>query len=172
MSNNLLKKYDAIEQMKAHFLKKVEGFSDEQLNTIPVNNGWSAAQVLYHCAFVEDGVIVTIQKNLAENKVYIQKDFKSILRSVFLDLALKSPLKFKAPKVVSKVPNQVSLVELKKFNEANSIKFLQILHELPAELEDKYIFKHPISGLFTIHQTLDFLYKHFVHHERQLDALL
>jgi len=43
---------------------------------------------------------------------------------------------------------------------------------LPVELEDKFIFKHPRSGLFNIDQTLNFVREHYLHHERQLNALL
>ena len=52
------------------------------------------------------------------------------------------------------------------------MEFQKILNDLPESLEDKFIFKHPILGLFNIHQTLNFSKEHLLHHERQLDALL
>jgi DNA-binding transcriptional regulator GbsR (MarR family) len=85
---------------------------------------------------------------------------------------LKLPLKFKAPKQVSKVPDSISKDEIKKYFDKNTKDFIKILEELPVDLEDKLIFKHPISGLFSITQTLNFVREHYLHHERQLNALL
>lgn len=172
MSARLTEKYDDIEAVKGKFLKRVAGLSNEQLNKIPADGGWSAGQTLYHCAFAESGTLLVINKNLAEDRVKLKSDFGSIFRNLFLVISLKLPFKFKAPKVVSQVPESVTHEELKAFYDKNSAGFRKILNELPAELEDKFIFKHPIAGLFTIDQTLNFTREHYLHHERQLDALL
>ncbi|MCB0507237.1 MAG: DinB family protein [Chitinophagales bacterium] len=172
MNEQLIKDYKDIEVLKQKYLERTASLSDEILNKIPSNGGWSVGQVLYHCGFAEDGIIKIIHKNLAENKVKLKSDFLSILRSKLLVVFLKSPLKFKAPKVVSSVPEHVSYDEMKKYYKKNSVEFQKILNELPSDLEDKFIFKHPILGLFNIQQTLDFLGEHYQHHERQLDALL
>lgn len=172
MSAALVEKYKAIEVIKDKFLNKVEKLSYEDLNKIPTDRGWSAAQVLYHCAFAESGTILVINKNLAENKVDTKSDIGSILRNIALVLFLKLPLKFKAPKQVSKVPDTITLDEIKKYFDKNTNEFKKILNDLPAELEDKFIFKHPRSGLFNIQQTINFTREHYLHHERQLDALL
>jgi uncharacterized damage-inducible protein DinB len=172
MSTELTEKYAEIAMVKENFLKKISKLNHEQLNRIPANGGWSAGQVLYHVAFAESGTILVIQKNLAENKVRLSSDLMSVVRNVMLVLTLKSPLKFKAPKVVSKVPETTTYDELKTYFDKNSVAFKKILEQLPAELEDKFIFKHPIGGLFNITQTLNFTREHYLHHERQLDASL
>ena len=61
---------------------------------------------------------------------------------------------------------------MKQYFDKNSADFKKILQDLPVELEDKFIFKHPRSGMFNIDQTLNFVREHYLHHERQLDALL
>lgn len=172
MSTPLIEKYSDIEAVKNKFLKKVAGLTNEQLNKIPAEGGWSAAQTLYHCAFAESGTILVINKNLAENTVQAKSDFGSVIRNIALVIFLKLPLKFKAPKQVSKVPENITIEELKKYFDKNSEDFKKILQDLPSELEDKFIFKHPRSGLFNIIQTLNFTREHYLHHERQLDALL
>ena len=111
MANNLLNKYQAIEEIKTRFLKKVEGLSDAQLNKIPADGGWSAAQVLYHCGMAENETINTIQKNVQAQKVKLNRNFKSILNNILLVVFLKLPLKFKAPKVVSSVPEKCSFAD-------------------------------------------------------------
>jgi uncharacterized damage-inducible protein DinB len=172
MSASLTEKYNDIEAVKSKFLKRVEGLTHEQLNKIPANGGWSAGQTLYHCAFAESGTILVINNNLAENKIHQKSDIGSVFRNIMLVIFLKLPLKFKAPKQVSKVPDTITIEELKKYFDKNSAAFKKILNDLPVELEDKFIFKHPRSGLFSITQTLNFVREHYLHHERQLDALL
>ena len=172
MSAQLTEKYNDIEVLKRKFLKKVAGLSNEQLNKIPADGGWSAGQTLYHCAFAESGTILVINNNLAENKINQKSDIGSVFRNILLVIFLKLPLKFKAPKQVSKVPEQISLEELQTYYDKNTAAFKKILNDLPAELEDKFIFKHPRSGLFNIDQTLNFVREHYLHHERQLNALL
>lgn len=172
MSAKLTEKYDDIEVLKRKFLKKVTGLSNEQLNKIPTNGGWSAGQTLYHCAFAESGTILVINNNIATNNTNKKSDLGSVFRNILLVIFLKLPLKFKAPKQVSKVPEQISLKELQTYYDKNTADFKKILNDLPEELEDKFIFKHPRSGLFNIDQTLNFVREHYLHHERQLDALL
>lgn len=172
MNKILLDKYKEIEAIKENYLQRISSLSAEQLNKLPANGGWSAGQVLYHVAYAESGTILVIRKNLAENKVKLNSDMMSIIRNTLLVVTLKSPLKFKAPKVVSKVAETTSYPELKEYFEKNSRDFKQILEQLPEDLEGKFIFKHPIGGLFNIHQTLNFTREHYLHHERQLNALL
>ena len=172
LSKELIHKYNEIEVVKKRFLKKVENISYEQLNRLPLNNGWSAGQVLYHCGIAESGTILTINKNLNDHKVQFNSGWKNLFQNIVLVLFLKLPIKFKAPKIVSSVPEVITYQELKKSFDANTQDFKKILQDLPSELEYKLIFKHPISGLFNIHQTLRFLLEHYLHHERQLDALL
>ena len=83
------------------------------------------------------------------------------------------------PKLLASVPKarqaQVTEelnTELKKYFDKNTADFKKVLQDLPVELEDKFIFKHPRSGLFNIDQTLTFTREHYLHHERQLNALL
>lgn len=172
MSVQLIEKYSDIDAVKSKFLKKVADLSNEQLNKIPADGGWSAGQTLFHCAFAESGTIIVINKNLAENSVQTKSDLGSVFRNIALVIFLKLPLKFKAPKQVSKVPESITLDEVKKYFDKNTADFKKILNDLPVELEDKFIFKHPRSGLFNIDQTLNFVREHYLHHERQLDALL
>ncbi len=172
MKQELLHKYDTINNIKNKLLNKVAKYSQEELNKVPEYGGWSAGQVLFHVAFAESGTILVINKNLAENKVYLKGNFRSVLSNIFLVISLKLPLKFKAPKAVSKVPDSITFEEISNYFDKNTQDFKKILEELPNELENKLIFKHPRAGLFTIHQTLNFTREHYLHHESQLDRLL
>lgn len=172
MSEQLASKYAEVEKIKNKFLSKVVHLSQEQLNKVPENGGWSAAQVLYHCAYAESGTLLVIHKNLDENKVNSKSDIGSVFRNILLVISLKLPLKFKAPKAVSKVPEEISFEEIKIYFENNSLKFKKLLFDLPEALEDKFIFKHPRAGMFNIIQTINFTREHYLHHEKQLEDLL
>lgn len=173
MSADLTREYQQIEKVKNRFLKKSENLSYEQLNRVPQDKGWSAAQVLYHCNLVETATFDMIRKNLNEERVKSDSDLKSRFRSAILVLFLRLPfLKFKAPKQVSEVPTEISYSAIKTSFENSSSDSKELLLEIPEEFEKKYIFKHPSVGLLNIHQTLKFLNAHYFHHERQLDALL
>ncbi len=172
MSTELIEKYSEVEAVKTKFLKKTANLTHEQLNKIPVNGGWSIGQTLYHCAFAESGTILVINKNLAEGKAHQKSDLSSVLRNISLIVFLKLPLKFKAPKQVSKVPDTITLEEVITYYDKNTADFKKILDVMPTDLEDKLIFNHPRAGLFNIGQALNFVREHYMHHERQLDALL
>ena len=85
---------------------------------------------------------------------------------------MRSPLKIKAPAVASKVPDSITIDEIKEYFAMNSENYRQLLNDLPMELEDKQIFKHPLAGLFNIEQTIHFVREHYLHHEKQVNALL
>lgn len=156
-------------KLKNRFLKKSENLSYEQLNRVPQDNGWSAAQVLFHCNLVETATFDMIRKK----RVKSDSDLKSRFRSAILVVFLRLPfLKFKAPKQVSEVPTEISYSAIKTSFENSSSDSKELLLEIPEEFEKKYIFKHPSVELLNIHQTLKFLNAHYLHHEKQLDALL
>lgn len=172
MSVQLVEKYNDIASIKQKLLAKISTISDEKFNELPSNGGWSLGQTYYHVYFSEYGTIKTIQKNLRENKVMNDTKIGDVFRNIFLVIMLKLPIKFKAPKVVSKVPDTISKKEIEEMFAKNSEEFKSILNDLPNDLENKQIFKHPIAGLFNINQCMNFVREHYMHHERQIDALL
>lgn len=172
MSKQLAKKYEDIEDVKNQFLQKVANIPDDLFNQKPDDGSWSLAQVFYHIYFVEFGTITTINKNLKADKVKLNAGISNVFRSLLLKIILKSPFKFKAPKVVSEVPAQISFQEIKEMFDKNTQAFKDVLTDLPEALENKQIFKHPLAGLFTINETLHFVREHYLHHEMQIDRLL
>ena len=172
MNAQLVKKYEAIDAIKQRYLKRVSSVSLEKLNAIPANGGWSLGQVLFHVAYAESGTVLVINRNLAEDKVKLKSNISAIVRHLLLVAFLRSPFKAKAPKGVSKVPESITHDEISKYFDKNTTDFKKILADLPTELENKFIFKHPVGGLFNIEHTLDFVREHYLHHEMQLNALL
>ena len=172
MNEQLLRQYQGIQKIKTDLLNKIKTVDEEQLNKKPADGSWSLGQVYYHCYLAENGTIKTIEKNLKENKVKLQSEFADKIRNILLLIVLKSPLKFKAPAVVQKVPEHITYNEIEELYADSTNDFNKILASLPASLIDKRIFKHPIAGLFNIEQTLNFVGEHYKHHIMQIDRLL
>ena len=104
MNEQLSRQYQGIQKTKTDLLNKIKTVDEEQLNRKPTDGSRSLGQVYYHCYLAEYGTIKTIEKNLKENKVKLQSEFADKIRNILLLIVLKSPLKFKAPAVVQKVP--------------------------------------------------------------------
>jgi uncharacterized damage-inducible protein DinB len=172
MSEQLAKRYHQIENIKKRYLEKITSVPEETFNKIPGENSWSIGQVMYHLYFSESGTIKVIQKNLRENKVKSRSGLSDLARNILLMFFLKGPFKFKAPAVAQKVPDTITKEEITKLFQKNTEEFKTILEELPSNLENKRIFKHPISGLFNINQTLNFVSEHYLHHEGQVNRLI
>ena len=172
MSEQLVQKYKEIETIKKRYLDKISILSEEQLNKDPGAGKWSSGQLMFHLYYSESGTIRSIGKNLRENKVKNKSGISDMLRNFLLVIVLRTPLKIKAPAVASKVPDSITMEEIKSLLDKNTEEFKTLLTELPKELEDKQIFKHPLSGFFNIDQTLNFVRAHYLHHEAQLNRLL
>jgi uncharacterized damage-inducible protein DinB len=172
MSEPLIKKYHQIETIKKRYLSQVANLPEEQFNQAPEDGSWSIAQVLYHLYLAENGTIRAVQKNLRENNVKAHSKISDMFRNMLLVLFLKSPLKFKAPSILGSMPDHIKREEINKlFGEATD-SFKEVLNGLPKQLENKRIFKHPVSGKFNIGQTLNFVREHYLHHQGQLNKLL
>ncbi len=172
MNNELVNKYDEIESIKKSFLEWIAHTPDTILNKIPSDGGWSLGQVYFHLYFSESGSIKVIQKNINENKIINSSGLSDKIRNFLLICLLKSHIKFKAPSVASKVPDFITVDEIKSLFDKNTTAYKTLLYQLPKEMENKQIFKHPIAGLFNIEQTLGFVKNHYLHHEMQIKSLL
>lgn len=172
MNEQLLRQYQGIQKIKTDLLNKIKTVDEEQLNRKPSDGSWSLGQVYYHCYLAEYGTIKTIEKNLKENKVKLESQFLDTWRNRLLLLVLQSPIKFKAPKVVSKVPDKITYKEIEDYFTSSTAAFQTILAQLPEDILNKRIFKHPIAGLFNIEQTLNFVGEHYKHHIMQIDRML
>ena len=89
-------------------------------------------------------------------------------RSMALGLALKSPFKFKAPPMLTNMPEKYDIKELKAKWDTIRKNFSVTLENFPGELLNKAVFEHPKVGWLNISQTLDFLQDHFDHHKKQV----
>jgi len=173
MKHRLHLRFEQLEQATTRLLKTTEALG-VAAHQSPGPGQWSAAQVVQHLLVAEMGIGQYIDKKLhhAEDleKAGLGQTFKSLLLRVLLRLPFT---RFKAPAVLASItPAQVpSLPQLCEEWQAVRRRLEQTLNEYPSKLLKRAIFKHPRSGMLTIHQTLDFMLDHVLHHQHQVERI-
>lgn len=153
------------------YLQKAANLSEDKFHQPATNGGWSVQQVIFHLVIAAEGIIQLMERKVNKSGELQKSDLTATLRSIFLTIMLKLPLKFKAPKVIANTPNDLSYAEVKEKWEAVKQQYIQFISRFPAHMEDKLIFKHPVAGWFNLEQSIQFLGDHIRHHEKQLEAL-
>lgn len=161
-----------LEQQREEFCAWIEKASPAVQHQKPAPDQWSAAQVLYHLAKVDQQVVTGLEKKLSTGKALRPVRFATKVRSLLLNMFLKLPLKFKAPPAVREVPEQVSLTNVMQEWKETREKLHRILTAYPTQQLRKEVFFHPRAGMLTMPQTLAFLVEHTEHHRRQMKRLL
>lgn len=171
MNPKLESKYLFLEKSRSKLLNSLKDIDESLLNTTPAEGKWSVGQIVAHLIQVEQLTIGYIQKKLAEENELQNSSLKHMVSSVLLRLALNSGMKFKAPKVAATVPDTVTLNSLHAQWDETRYKLEDLLTELPPQMLDKCLFRHPYAGMLSIAQTLTFMQDHFNHHLAQINHL-
>ncbi|TXK44885.1 DinB family protein [Pontibacter qinzhouensis] len=164
-------KYLKLEKSRNRLLDALEQVDPVILNTKIAEDKWSIAQIVAHLVLVEEFTLSYMQRKLEEPEKLPAASLKNYLKSLLLKLALKSKLKFKAPPRVADVPDKVCLQSLRRQWNGVRYTFEDLLTDLPPELLDKCLFKHPYVGPLSVTQCLTFLQDHFDHHAAQIKHL-
>jgi uncharacterized damage-inducible protein DinB len=163
-------RYLKLEETRNRMLDELQGLDEELLNQPGAAGKWSINQIVAHMIQVEQLTNAYIQRKVQSEGLQTSCLTNSV-RAFMLRLALHSGLKFKAPAVVATVPEQAHLPALRKQWDNARYQFEDTLTEMPRQLMEKCVFRHPYAGMLTITQTLDFLQDHFSHHARQITRL-
>ncbi len=169
MNPTLEIKYLRLEKSRNRLLDELEGLDEDLLLMQPTDGKWSINQIIHHLIQVEKLTTGYIQNKLQKDTPLKSSAIPNKLKFILLKLALKSNKKFKAPSVVAEVSNSEQLADLRKQWDTIRFSLEDLLNDIPAQLIDKYYFKHPSAGPLTIVQTLSFLQDHFDHHLRQIE---
>ncbi|MCA6078568.1 DinB family protein [Fulvivirga sedimenti] len=133
---------------------------------------WSPVQILYHVKLSEQLSIGYLSRKIQVIDTLPKTSFRQTYRSWLLTLALRSPLKFKAPSVVSEIPDIPDYNILKlEYNDLRT-ELEKVMSGIQPDQVNRSIMKHPRSGPINILQTMDFFQSHFQHHERQIRNLI
>lgn len=164
--------FQNIEEQRHSICSLYEGLSDDQLRFKPNPDHWNLLQVLRHLVTAEQQSWKYVQRKLDIHEKMIPVGFSSTLRSLILKIALKLPLKFKAPKISQIQEDAPDYKTMKSEWETVRRELEQIITSADDELLSKALYKHPRAGLLNIPQMLDFIHVHIKHHQKQIARIM
>lgn len=172
MSTNLRQQLDRLETQRIALFSRVDDLDDDTLNRSPAEGQWSIIQVLSHLATAEKLSLVGIRKKLADRSGLHKAGIVEGLKSLVLTVALRLPLRIKAPARSSTVPERQDLEATRREWDEVRADWRETIDSFPPELVDQTIFKHPVVGPLNIAQALRFMYNHVDRHSKQIDRIL
>ena len=168
----LKKQFEVLQQKRKQLIEIVASADAGLLNRSPAEGKWSILQILYHVRASEAGTLRYIEKKLSFSPDGLaSSSFLSGAKLLLLEITLRSPLKFKAPKGLDVFPEKLALEEINADWDQSDKGFLQLIDRLDERQLGWQLFKHPIIGRLDMQQTIKFMISHFDHHARQIKRL-
>lgn len=168
-----MKQFEGLREKRRELFKMVTSVDAALLNRSPADGKWSVLQILYHVKASEAGTLRYIDKKLSFSPDGLPNaSFLSGAKLALLEITLRSPLKFKAPKGLDVFPEKLILEEIKADWDRSDEGFLQLIDRLEEHQLRWQFFKHPIIGRLNMQQTIKFMVSHFDHHARQIKRLM
>ncbi|MBK8967859.1 MAG: DinB family protein [Lewinellaceae bacterium] len=170
MKSKILRRNAAYQKQVEALLERLAASDDSVLNMSAMDGGWSAIQTAHHLILTEELSLKYVQKKLSFQPKLEVPGPDSWFRSNLLALYLYLPFKFKAPDAVGdqSLPGFTSLADTR----ARWLKIRQdwtdFLEQLPGDLVDKSVYRHPFAGRFGWPGMLRFFQNHFTRHQKQI----
>lgn len=170
MKNRIIAKNRQLDALVQSLLDDMAGFSAGQLNRKPADGGWSAMQTAHHLLLAEEGSLKYLHKKLSAPAVFKRVGLSETWRSFLLQLSLLLPFKFKSPPSANPevLPENASFDELRGRWQGVREAWGQFFEQLPEELFDKAVYRHPRAGRLGFLHTLGFLSTHLKRHRKQI----
>lgn len=161
------KKYQA---KVAALLQELSQYPEAALNKTPANGGWSAQQTAWHLLLVEEKSLQYVHKKLGFGGPFEAAGTGAAWRTFWLLVALRLPLKFKAPASSGGdgLPQHSSLQEISDRWLRIRAEWGEFMAQMPENLLDKAVFRHPRAGRMGWIQLLAFYHAHFDRHLLQI----
>ncbi|MEL6865534.1 MAG: DinB family protein [Bacteroidota bacterium] len=174
MNSKFQKQLLQLDQSLTEMLEKLKDFSDDQLNRPPKKGGWSAIQVMHHLLLAERLSLAYVLKKLSFQPELKRAGLEAMMRSQLLNLYLGLPFKFEAPPHIGTpaLPERASFWETAKSWKQERQKLQQFLKDLPSDLDNKALYKHPFAGRISLGNMLSFFQAHFYRHRKQIFRVL
>ena len=143
---------------------------DDLLNRSPDADTWSVIQVMHHLILAEGKSMQYVRKKMHYTDKFKPADLGSRFRTALVCGVLRSPIKRKAPAGVSgeHLPEYATLADTAATWRAQRDELTAFFRQLPDDIWDKQVYKHPFGGRMTLAQMLEFFRAHFATHRRQI----
>lgn len=168
MHAKLEQQFKELESTKANYLLLFEELTEEKLNQAPEPGKWSMLEVVAHILSSESRSLGYLKKKMLGINEVKKARLKSSLGSGLLKVALRLPLKYKAPKVLDNPNGPYKPDEMIKEWEQVRVELKELLTKISDEHINKQIFKHPSAGKMNIVQAMGFLNLHLKRHLAQV----
>jgi|YNPMSStandDraft_2_1061718.scaffolds.fasta_scaffold02651_4 hypothetical protein len=170
--NHWKKQFDTLESLRQNIHKLADNLDHEILKKKPSENEWSILEICNHLMVIEQLSIGYIRHKIENVDKAKPAPFKHRLFTLILKIALKLPLKFKAPKNVSQIPVPKSFTDLMMIWDMTRKELWKVIEKIPDGAYHKAFFKHPLAGYMTISDMLDFFILHQKRHMKQIKRTL
>jgi len=134
---------------------------------------WSIHHIVAHLIAAERLSVGYLRKKVQGIEAAPDTGVKEALKMLLLQIAMRLPIKFKAPKVVEEhTRTEAELAELLQDWETVRAELKEILERIePAHVRRK-IYRHVRIGMIDSRQTVAFFYEHVRHHKQQIRRLM
>jgi len=164
--------FDRLEARRGRIIVRYSRLSAEQLQFKPDPDQWNLLQVMRHLVTAEQQSVKLIRRNLVRHENFVRSGWGASTRHLILKIALRLPLKFKAPKIAEVKEESPDFEQMKSEWESVRNDLKKILTESDSSTLSKALYKHPRAGYLNISQALEFMDEHIAHHQKQIDRLV
>lgn len=161
-------------KLKNTFLKyekELSGLTQELHNKKPNENSWSMLETIFHISEAEVFSVQYIQKKSLDVSKLKQTNLNTSYRFFLLMLALKLPVKYKVPKVISNPQGPFDTEQLLDKWRKNHSELESFIKHRAKELDGLEVFKHPRAGMLNLNQMLKFMILHAERHLKQIKRI-
>lgn len=146
---------------------------EAQIVQVPPQGGWSVQQVVQHLYLSEKASLEAVDRRLSKPETVRSATMVTFFRSLALNGALASPLKFKAPPAAGAdaFENESWPATLQKLTDLHAA-IPQRIVTIPPDMLRKTLYTHPRAGRLTLRAMFRFFGWHVWHHKRQVDRIL
>jgi len=166
----LISHLDKLDSDLKQLLENLKMYSADQLNRKPGPSVWSPLQILYHLYRSETLSLSYVKKKMHYNDQLKNSDWRTLVRSCLLSLALRAPFKYTAaPQVnIEHLPEEITLDIIEKDWLGQRDELRSFLLGVDASFLNKNVYRHPYAGRLGLIQMLQFFGTHFHRHEEQI----
>ncbi|REL38973.1 DinB family protein [Rhodohalobacter sp. SW132] len=164
--------FDRLEAKRGRIIKQYGRLTPAQLQFKADPNEWNLLQVMRHLVTAEQQSVKLILRKLQQQDKISRTGFGAKFRHLVLKIALRLPLKFKAPKIAEVHEESPDFNQMKSEWETVREEILTIIEESTSETLSKALYRHPRAGYLNVKQALEFMDEHLTHHQKQIDRLV
>jgi len=172
MTDRLAEQFAQLEGDRSAIFARIDGLTAEQLCRRPGDGEWSVSQVLGHLILAEELSLGYIRKKMKAPEQLRSPGLVDKMKSRLLTVMLRSPLRFKSPKAAADPPEESDLSQIRAHWDSVRGSWRGLIAEMPPELADRAIYRHPVVGPMSLTRCLTFLAEHITHHRHQIDRIL